>query len=254
MNSTDTDLAKRLDTIAKLLAKAESTQYPAEAEALTEQAERMMVRYGIDKAAVDFERGKRGEVRENIIEVKVELHGTYGRVRMLGYAAVVEAFGTCTALGSSYAAKNWNWLYIIGAESDVNAMVRLVNSLVVQSDHALRAWWKSYELKPYLTDRQKLVERRTFQKSFASGAALRVWRMVQEAKDESGTGAGTELVLADRQQRAQAKAEELHGKVRSARSSMKGGTSHAAVAGKKAGLEANVRGGHEVEGRRAISV
>ncbi|MGO1920858.1 MAG: DUF2786 domain-containing protein, partial [Microbacterium sp.] len=74
----------KMDLIAKLLAKAESTT-PEEAEALTEHAERLMVKYGIEQARLDARRAKLGQAREEIVQEQMVFTGSYARdIRELG--------------------------------------------------------------------------------------------------------------------------------------------------------------------------
>lgn len=66
---------RKMDLVARLLAKAEQTT-PREAEALTEHAERLMVKHGIDQALIDEKRARRGQATEPIVTEAVLLSGT----------------------------------------------------------------------------------------------------------------------------------------------------------------------------------
>ena len=68
----------KLDLIAKLLAKAEQTT-PEEAEALTEHAERLMVKYGIEQARIDERRARLGQTQEEIVKERMLFTGAYAR-------------------------------------------------------------------------------------------------------------------------------------------------------------------------------
>ena len=50
-----------LDKVRALLAKAESTEFPEEAGALTSRAQQLMARYSIDHALLAAQTGSRGE-------------------------------------------------------------------------------------------------------------------------------------------------------------------------------------------------
>jgi len=68
----------KVELIAKLLAKAERTT-PEEAEALTEHAERLMVKYGVEQALLDERRARLGQTREEIVQERMLFTGTYAR-------------------------------------------------------------------------------------------------------------------------------------------------------------------------------
>src|SRR5690606_33971635 len=87
----------KLDLITKLLAKAESTT-PEEAEALTEHAERLMLKYGIEQARIDEQRARRGEAQEEIVKERMLFTGAYARdLREIGIR-VAAALETVTPL------------------------------------------------------------------------------------------------------------------------------------------------------------
>lgn len=67
---------KKIDLIAQMLSKAESTT-PEEAEALTAAAERMMIKYAIDQATIDARRALEGKASEQIVKRKIEFFGMY---------------------------------------------------------------------------------------------------------------------------------------------------------------------------------
>lgn len=245
------ELDKRLDTIAKLLAKAESTKFPAEAEALTEQAERMMIRYGIDKAQVDMERGKRGEVREPIVERQVDYHGQTRYTHLDGASDVIHAFSLATCLQRR--GRSMDTLYIIGAQTDVSQMIQLANSLMIQATAAQVAWWRTHTDKAWMTQGERRIERREYLISWYRGATVRARRIVAEARGESSAGTGAEIVLADRQARAQAAVGEMYPGIKHARAArLTRGSDEARRSGVKDGLTANVNG-KAVDARRSIS-
>ncbi|MDN5932522.1 MAG: DUF2786 domain-containing protein, partial [Pseudonocardia sp.] len=86
--------ADKLDTIRKLLAKAEGAATPAEAEAYTEKAVQLMARHGIDEALA----GAAHPGRDEIGAVRIDMDDPYsaGKARLLGWAA--SPFGCRCAL------------------------------------------------------------------------------------------------------------------------------------------------------------
>ncbi|KJQ55635.1 DUF2786 domain-containing protein [Microbacterium sp. SA39] len=186
----------KLDLIAKLLAKAESTT-PEEAEALTEHAERLMVKYGIEQARIDERRGRLGQEREEIVQERIIFTGTYARdMRELG-TRVALALDTVRPLHAEGAG---SVLYLVGHTSDVQQARTLTASLEVQAMVAMRTWWAHHRdaYRPF-SESDKRRARSGFIRGFASGAADRISESRQAIVEEAGHG--TELVLASRRDR-----------------------------------------------------
>ncbi|QGJ93546.1 hypothetical protein SEA_MUFASA8_99 [Arthrobacter phage Mufasa8] len=245
------NLDKQLDKIAKLLRKAESTPYPAEAEALREHAERLMIRYGIDKAAVDMERGRQGQTREPITQKHMVVSGSYQINQLNGLTATLTESRLVTCLQTTHSADGYRVLYVVGAESDVDQMLRLAESLLIQQDHALRTWWAvAGKDKGWMTETERLNERKEFVLGFYAGAALRLREIVGE--EVSATGSG-ELVLVDRKSRADDWIAQKYPKIKAAREQkIARGTAEATRAGVVEGKKADVNG-KKVEARKAAA-
>lgn len=188
----------KLELIAKLLAKAESTT-PEEAEALTEHAERLMVKYGIEQARIDERRARQGQAREEIVQEHLVFTGAYARdIRELG-AGVAHALGTVRPLFSTVASGELR-LHLVGFASDVEQVKLLTASLHVQAMVAMRAWWNGMReaYAPY-SESDKRRARSGFVRGFGSGAAARIRESRRQIVEEAGTG--TELVLVSRKDR-----------------------------------------------------
>lgn len=196
---------KKLDLIAQLLAKAESTT-PEEAEALTEAAERLMLKYGIEQAVIDERRARSGQVREEIIEIRMPMQGTYSiDLRDLG-AQVAFGLGTIRPLVSKYG--NVHVLYLVGFESDVRQAELLVESLKIQALVAMRAWWaRERDEYWYPNESAKRSARSSFIRGFGEGARARIQANRQQIVEEAGSG--TDLVLASRLDRIRAHLGEI---------------------------------------------
>lgn len=190
---------KKIDLIAQLLAKAESTT-PEEAQALTEHAERLMVKYAIDQAVIDARRAKEGTAREQIVTRIISFQGMYRDDLMLMGTQVVWALGSMRPLQSksSMGDAPTTRLHIVGFESDVEQAVVLINSLHVQALIAVKDWWYSVRYGEYAYQSQavKVRARHTFVVAFGQGAAARI--EANRAKAVQEAGSGTELVLRDR--------------------------------------------------------
>ena len=227
---------KKIDLIAQLLAKAESTT-PEEAEALTEHAERLMVKYMIDQSVIDARRAREGKTHEQIIQVPVRFEGTYRNDLLEMGAAVVWALGPMRILQSKL--DRHTVMYIVGFESDVSQAEALVRSLHVQAMIALKSWW--YEARDtaeyaYAPESHKRQSRRQFVRAFGQGAAARIRENRKSAVQDAGTG--TELVLVDRKDQVNAYVNGLNLRPNRDKGS-KFWDSNANTAGNVAGRNAN---------------
>lgn len=241
--------AKTLKLITKLLAKAENTPYPAEAQTFQEHAERLMVRYGIEQAVVDAEAGKEGKPQEPMVEHRVEFAGQYRVGQARGFTAIAVALRTLSILQAT--TSNRKILYLIGAESDVHQVLRLFASLRLQMETAMAAWWLEYEFKDFLSTHEKTLERRQFQLGFLHTVASRLENIYRAEMATETPGNG--LVLVDRRRRADQHARELYPDVRRARSQMLAtGSWNAHAAGSLAGSRATVNSEVDGSGRPSL--
>jgi hypothetical protein len=230
---------KKIDLIAQLLAKAESTT-PEEAEALTAAAAKMMAKYMIDQATIDARRAKKGEATEQIVQEIITFKGAY-RGEMLHLSAnVVTGLGQLKMLQST----SWNKgktfaAYIIGFESDVAQAKLLIESLQIQSTVAVRDWWKqNKDLYAGLSSYDQEKQRRSFVHGFGTGAGKRIRENRQQAVQEASTG--TELVLVSRRDKVDAwVADQYSGNLRNSRGRHATGSGTAARHGFEAGQRAN---------------
>ncbi|WP_193597557.1 DUF2786 domain-containing protein [Microbacterium sp. YJN-G] len=158
----------KLDLIAKLLAKAEKTT-PEEAEALTEHAERLMVKYGIEQAHVDERHGRLGQSREPIVQERMLFTGTYARNLRGTGASVALALETVRPLVAEQPGGG-SLLYLVGFAPDVRQARMLTASLQLQAMVAMRAWWLSVrDAYRWDSESEKRRARSGFIRGFAAG-------------------------------------------------------------------------------------
>lgn len=196
---TEPDMNKVEDRIAKLLAKAEKTT-PEEAAALTEAAERMMLKYGIEQAIINAKRaGKQHAVDEKMMRVIVSYTGVYAKAMRMAMIAAVDAFNTVKIVVDSSKKTKTEFLWLLGYESDVEQMKVLVTSLQLQCISALSTWAKKADFTG-MTAMEKYKARRTFIVAFGDGVATRIRTARRSVIQESAaSGApGVELALRDR--------------------------------------------------------
>ncbi len=240
----------KVGTIKGLLAKAESTTNPHEAEAFTAKAEKLMVQYGIEQAMLDAKRPE--ELRESITKDSIRFQTPYAVAFISGCHAFIDAFSD-GAVRCFYSGRKANdrSLYLIGFESDVANLKMLLLSLQVQALAAMHDWWKhDADGKWCMSSYEKFLERRSFILRFFQGAGDRVKASRISATSEAEASApGSELVLVDRKERVSQHMASLSlGKGRG----MRTGGAAGARAGYAAGQQANVGGSSIGGGRREV--
>jgi hypothetical protein len=117
-----------LHRVSALLAKAESTTFPDEAEALTAKAQQLMTRHAIDMAAIDAERGGGPRVSGR----RIGVDDPYARARVTLLSQVADA-NRCRAVWS----QAFGFATVFGDEGDLDAVEMLFTSLLVQATRAM---------------------------------------------------------------------------------------------------------------------
>lgn len=232
---------KILDRITALLAKAERTT-PEEAEALSEKAEELMLKYCIDQAVIDARR-QSGAKAEEIITKSVFYYGSYehGHVNLATYVGQALQLGVLVTRGvyrptgyGSYGHSKGTVVHIVGYESDVKQALILIASLQIQAVVATRAWWRSLS-KSQQRLRSGVIDRRQFITAFGLGASARIAARRQALINEASTG--TDLVLLNRADKVRdATNDQATGEDKT---KIKEGSLDATVNGYKAGKLAN---------------
>ena len=200
-----------LHKVTSLLAKAESTSFPDEAEALTAKAQQLMTRHAIDHAMVAAGAAGRSGAGPGVGGRRVGIDDPYGGARFLLLTVVAEA-NRCRAVWSKY----WGFATVFGEEGDLDAVELLYTSLLVQATRAMVAEAPS---GPGGAGRT-----RSFRQSFLVAFARRIGARLQEAADAVTAAAAarsTALVplLEARREAAAAAADEAFPKIGTTRMS-----------------------------------
>ncbi|MCH7231072.1 DUF2786 domain-containing protein [Glycomyces sp. L485] len=186
------------EKVRALLAKAESTDSDAEAEAFTAKAQQLITRYSIDEARLDAEGDRRSEPAA--VRVPVERPYEGPKAELLDYIA---AANQCRAVYSP----KLGFSTMFGEASSLRSVELLFNSLLVQAQSALTR-------EGSRRDSYGRSRTRSFRQSFLASYAVRIGERLRESVDatarEAGAEAGTDLVplLEVRMEAADAKAEE----------------------------------------------
>jgi hypothetical protein len=231
---------KVLGRVRALLAKAESTSFPEEAEALTAKAQELMARHSIDAALAAGGRGPSG--RPESIRMVVENPYASPKVHLL--SAVARA-NRCEAVWS----RSDGIVMIFGFPVDLEAVELLFTSLLVQATTSMLAAGSQ-------VDRRGTSRTRSFRTSFLLSFSVRVGeRLAEAAADavdevvgQSEQAAASLLpVLADRADAVLAERNRAFPQLRTARASVSNGQGWSA--GRKAAERASLTGQGQVTGR-----
>lgn len=122
--------AKALSRVRGLLAKAEATKFPEEAEALSAKAQELMSRYSLQHAIRDHEQGRAAEATAR----RIWIDSPY----VIAKAALVQAVATANRC-QMVCAEKLGCVAVIGAECDLEFVELLASSLLVQANRAMLA-------------------------------------------------------------------------------------------------------------------
>ncbi|MGY1806541.1 DUF2786 domain-containing protein [Blastococcus sp. SYSU D00669] len=201
------DDARVLRRIRGLLAKAESTEFPEEAEALTAKAQELMARHAVSAALLD---AGAGPAPAGVGTRRVHVDDPYVRAKMQLLGAVAEANDVRLVWYRSLGIAN-----LVGMPADLDAVELLFTSLLLQVAQALAA-----------AERRagRRSASRSFRRAFLLGYAHRIGerltRARQQATAEAAAEKGVDLlpVLRSRHAAVESAFTELFPRVRSSRS------------------------------------
>lgn len=192
-----------LDKVRALLAKAESTTFDAEAEALTAKAQELMARHRIDRAVLDATATATGDRAggETPAARRIGVEDPYAEAKAALLGKVAHANG-----GRAVWSKELGFSTVFGFADDLVAIEELFTSLLVQATAALgREGSKRDALGRSRTTR--------FRRSFLVAYAVRIGQRLSDTVDATveaaSAEAGTALVpiLAARDEAAKAAAD-----------------------------------------------
>lgn len=193
-----------LDRVRALLAKAESTNFPEEAETYTAKAQELMARYSIDHALLSDGTG----VREEPLGRRVGIDNPYEAPKVILLDAVARS-NRCRTVWS----KAFGFVTVLGFPSDADAVELLFTSLLVQATTAMvRAGSRR--------DAYGRSSTRSFRQSFLVAYAQRIGERLNTATREATEQASQAMagrpgaqrllpVLASREEAVDALADEL---------------------------------------------
>ncbi|MCX5377586.1 DUF2786 domain-containing protein [Streptomyces sp. NBC_00091] len=202
---------RMLGRIRALLAKAEATTYPEEAEALSAKAQELMARHTVDEALLAVRGGGPAQVPG---ACRIGVEPPYEEAKAVLLDAVATA-NRCRAVWNS----GFEFSTVVGFESDLEAVELLYTSLLVQGTAAMtRA-----EAAQRAGGRKRT---KTFRQSFLLAYASRLGRRLAETAEHTATEAPDNLpALVARDVAVTSRAEEMFPRTTTTR--LRGATDHA---------------------------
>ncbi|MFI7001080.1 DUF2786 domain-containing protein [Nocardia sp. NPDC050175] len=158
---------KILSRVRGLLAKAESTSFPEEAETLSAKAQELMTKYAVDRVLVDADTS----VPDLPGAARIWLDTPYVDAKALLVDVVTKA-NRCRAIFSSA----WGFMTIVGDDGDLEVVELLTTSLLVQATRAMIASGNQAE-------RSADSRSRSYRKSFLIAYATRIGERLVTANE-----------------------------------------------------------------------
>jgi uncharacterized protein DUF2786 len=186
---------RMLDKVRALLAKAESTEFPEEAEALTAKAQELMARHSIDEALLAAAR----TVRDEPAGIRIGVDAPYESPKVMLLQEVATA-NRCRVVWS----RQLGFATVVGFDGDLRAVELLYMSLLVQATSAV----VHAGSRRTLTGQSRT---RLFRQSFLSGFAARIGQRLRGVTADATRAAGSDAllpVLAARDEAVQEKVNE----------------------------------------------
>ncbi len=172
---------KHFGTIRALLAKAESTSFPAEAEAFTAKAQELMVRHSIHDVA------RAADANDDLVAMvrphRIAIEQPYGPEKVQILAAVAGPNGVEVVWDDE-----WALATVVGLPADVELVELLFSSLLVQATQAMG------QAIGDASHRRAPAFRRAFLLAFSRGLGPRLTAASARAGRQATTRHGTSLV------------------------------------------------------------
>jgi Protein of unknown function (DUF2786) len=166
---------KVLAKVRALLAKAESTEFPDEAEALSAKAQELMSRYSLHEAVQEHDRGQAPAASGR----RLWLDAPYPGAKALLVQAVAAA-NRCRTVWRA----DPGFATVVGPDTELDIVELLTTSLLLQASRAMLAAGRQ-------TTRAGASRTRSFRQSFLVAYATRIGERLAAADDTATTTAGS---------------------------------------------------------------
>jgi hypothetical protein len=160
--------ARVVDKVRALLAKAESTDFPAEAESFTSKAQELMSRHAIDTAMLTNDRPH--ELGSEVRSRRIHIDNPYARekAQLLGAVAFANQ-------GRTVWDEHFGWATVVGFPIDLDLIELLFTSLLIQLTRAVGDAGRSggHTKSP------------SFRRAFVLAYAIRIGERLTEAQHQA---------------------------------------------------------------------
>lgn len=225
----------QLNKIRALLAKAEATNFPEEAETYTAKAMELISKWGIDQSLLEAK-----TKTSTIVDRKFQVVAPFARDKVTFLFVVVSALGGRAVWLKNRANKGFQELHVFATETDMNRIDMLFTSLLVQCssamNHAVSVSWEArHQPRKFKSD---------FLYGFSNEVGYRLGQAEKKATREAETtaaaqGTSTALVLKSKKEKIDDRVDEVYRSLTNARRSNRivgGGYGHGLDAGKRADI------------------
>lgn len=206
--ASDADVTRKLATVRGLLAKAESTTYDQEAEALSAKAQELITRYALERLLEAETSGLAAGPGARRLWLEAPYVGAKAQL-----VHVVARANGCRAVLSDPPGVST----VVGTATDLDAVELLVTSLLVQAGAAMLRHGRAVDVRG--TSRT-----RSFRQSFLMAFAVRIGERLAETAEQvlhdSGHEATLLPVLRSRDEAVQAAFDALVPRTRTSRASV----------------------------------
>ena len=165
---------KVLSRVRSLLAKAESTEFPKEAEALSAKAQELISRYALDRLTLTQDAADDHELTTS----RMWIEPPY----LLAKAMLINAVASANRC-RSVLTREFGFSTIVGDAADIEAVELISTSLLVQASGAMLGHGS-------LVDRWGTSRTRSFRQSFLVSYAVRIGERLQAATDKAAADTG----------------------------------------------------------------
>ena len=168
----------KLAQVRALLAKAESTEFDEEAEAMSAKAQELISRHALDRLMADGPSRDRSDLEVR----RLWLDAPYVRAKMVLVSAVATA-NRCRAAS----ADRLGFSVVVGAAADLDAVELLVTSLLVQANAAMLR-------HGHRTSASGGNRTKSFRQSFLTAYATRIGERLSAANAMAADAVGPDLL------------------------------------------------------------
>lgn len=175
----------QLVLIRALLAKAEATDFPEEAELFTAKATELIAKFSIDEALLWSASDSAADEPD---EIKLVLLAPYLGPKSILVNLVARAFG-CMAIRLQRSSNDRQTMSICGFRNDLSVVEALITSLLVQMSSAMHAEERELARTTPGTSRMSATQRAAWRRSFIIGFAEIAANRLTESRSSQASAA-----------------------------------------------------------------